>query len=76
MRWISSLSENPVPHRPGILVAPTNLTDAKGVHLVLTPSSRLRGCLRESCIRENRTCSLGGGRRPARLLQPDSEEVA
>src|SRR5215469_7531533 len=22
--------------------------------------------LRESCIRENRTCSLGGGRRPAR----------
>ena len=23
-------------------------------------------CLRESCTRENRTCSLGGGRRPAR----------
>src|SRR6266403_5094602 len=22
-------------------------------------------CLRESCMRENRTCSLGGGRRPA-----------
>src|SRR5438876_731317 len=30
---------------------------------------------RESCIRENRTCSLGGGRRPAlhaRLLRPDN----
>src|SRR5260370_37359058 len=23
-------------------------------------------CLRESCMRENRTCSLGGGRRPPR----------
>ena len=23
-------------------------------------------CLRESCMRENRMCSLGGGRRPAR----------
>ena len=66
MRWISSLSEKPVPHRPRILVAPTNLTDAPWVHLVFTHSLRLRnGCLRESCIRENRTCSLGGGRRPA-----------
>jgi len=67
MRWISSLSEKPVHHRPRILVAPTNLTDAKGVHLVLTPSSRLRkGCLRESCIRKNRTCGLSGGRWPLR----------
>jgi hypothetical protein len=35
MRWISSLSEKPVHHRPRILVAPTNLTDAQWVHLVL-----------------------------------------
>jgi hypothetical protein len=33
--------------------------------------------LRESCIRANRTCSLGGGRRPApyaRLLRPDYQK--
>jgi hypothetical protein len=67
MRWISSLSEKPVHHRLRILAAPINLTDARWVHLVSTHSSRLRnGYLRESCIRENRTCSLGGGRRPAR----------
>ena len=29
MRWISSLRENPVPHRSRLLVAPTDLTDAQ-----------------------------------------------
>jgi hypothetical protein len=47
MRWISSLSEKPVPHRPRILVALTNLPDAQWVHLLFTPSSGLRkGCPR------------------------------
>src|SRR5215831_19606751 len=47
--------------------APINLTDAPWVHLVFTHSLRLRNrCLRESCIRENRTCSLSGGRWLAR----------
>src|SRR5262249_27668157 len=29
--------------------------------------------LRESCIRENRMCSLGGGRRPARFARASSD---
>jgi transposase len=37
---------------------------ARGTRHVVNPSQVL--CLRESCMRANRTCSLGGGRRPAR----------
>src|SRR6516165_10409114 len=67
MRWISSFSEKPVHHRPRILATQITLTDAKWAHLSLALHSRLReGSLRESCIRENRTCSLSGGRWPAR----------
>src|ERR1039458_9086304 len=67
MRWISSRSEKPVHHRLRILVARINLTGAPRVHSVVALGLRLRRrCLRESCIRENRPCSLSGGRRPAR----------
>ena len=67
MRWISSLIEKPVHHHPRILAARINPPGVTRVHSVLALCSRLFAwCLRESCIRENRTCSLSGGRRPAR----------
>jgi len=67
MRWISSLSEKPVHHRPRILVARINLTAVARVHSVIALCTRLSAwCLRESCIRGNRTCSLSGGRWLAR----------
>jgi hypothetical protein len=84
MRWISSLSEKPVHHRLRILVARINLTGAPRVHSVVALGLRLRRrCLRESCIRENRPCSLSGGRRPARKcassdptpMKPPNNEV-
>ena len=84
MRWISSRSEKPVHHRLRILVARINLTGAQRVHSVVALGLRLRRrCLRESCIRENRPCSLSGGRRPARKrassdptpMKPPNQEV-
>src|SRR5262249_38987833 len=61
----SSFSEKPVRPRPRRLVDCLNLTGAKRVpfHSFFGISEVLR--LRESCMRENRTCSLRGGRRPA-----------
>src|SRR5499425_1298172 len=61
----SSFSEKPVRSRPRRLVDWINLTGAKRVpfHSFFGISEVLR--LRESCMRENRTCSLRGGRRPA-----------
>src|SRR5215470_7055913 len=61
----SSFSEKPVRPRPRRLVDWINLTGAKRVpfHSYFGISEVLR--LRESCMRENRTCSLRGGRRPA-----------
>src|SRR5262249_53181327 len=61
----SSFSEKPVRPRPRRLVDCLNLTGAKRVpfHSFFGLSEVLR--LRESCMRENRTCSLRGGRRPA-----------
>ena len=60
------LWEKPVHHRPRRLLALINLTGA-----VLAPLGRAwivsrSLCLRESCMRENRTYSLSGGRWPAR----------
>src|SRR5690348_15841348 len=68
MRWISSLSEKPVHHRPRILAARLHLTDVtKGsTRLLSLGRVSVTSCIRESCIRENRTCSLSGGRRLAR----------
>ena len=66
VRWSSSLlSEKPVPQRPRILGGCLNLTGARGVHSALTRVRISKRCLRESCMRETRTCSLSGGRRPA-----------
>src|SRR5260370_30768375 len=64
---MSSLNEKPVHHYPRILEAGLNLTEVRKVHLVVAffLTSQIL-CLRESCMRENRTCSLSGGRRPAR----------
>jgi hypothetical protein len=53
-------------HRPRILEAGLKLTDVRKVHLRL-PFPYISGqCLGESCMRENRTCSLGAGRKLAR----------
>ena len=66
MTWISSFWEKPVHHRPRTLVDLINLTGAVPAPLgkVWIVSRSL--CLRESCMRENRTYSLSGGRWPAR----------
>src|SRR5260370_16628898 len=64
---MSSLNEKPVHHYPRILEAGLNLTEVRKVHLVVAffLTSQVM-CLRESCMRENRTCSLSGGLRLAR----------
>src|SRR5260370_27750787 len=61
---MSSLNEKPVHHCPRILEAGLNLTEVRKVHLVVAffLTSQVM-CLRESCMRENRTCSLSGGPR-------------
>ena len=56
----SSFSEKPVRSRPRRLADWINPTGAKNLGISEDLS------LRESCMRENCTCSLGGGRRPAR----------
>jgi hypothetical protein len=71
--WNSSLSEKPVRSRLRRLVDWNNLTGVKKIHSLCQPSwinsfycISEAVSLRESCIRENRTCSLSGGRWPAR----------
>jgi hypothetical protein len=61
------LAKNPYIIVRGILEAGHNLPDVSKAHLAMAfiLTSQVT-CLRESCMRENRTCSLGGGRRPAR----------
>ena len=67
MRRISSLSEKPVRHRLRILEAGLNPTGVRKAHSDVALFLHLDAmCLRESCIRENRPCSLSGGRRLAR----------
>src|SRR5260370_11979391 len=64
---MSSLNEKPVHHYPRILEAGLNLTEVRKVHLVVAFFFTCQVmCIRESCMGENRTCSLSGGRRLAR----------
>ena len=58
------MSEKPVHPRSRRLADWINPTGAKLDSFLRL--HRLGSSLRESCIRENRTCSLSGGRRPAR----------
>src|SRR6202162_6282853 len=67
MRWISSLSEKPRTSSSEDTGDPDQPDGRDEGPLDRCLFSRLRvWCLRESCIRENRPCSLSGGRRPAR----------
>jgi hypothetical protein len=60
------LLEKPVHHRPRRLADSINLTGAVPAPLGRAGIVSRRLCLRESCMRENRTYSLSGGRWPAR----------
>ena len=59
------LWEKPVHHRPRRLVNWINLTGAVPAPLGRAGIVSRRLCLRESCMRENCTYSLSGGRWPA-----------
>jgi hypothetical protein len=60
------LREKPVHHHPRILADWINLTGAVPAPLDRVGIVSRSWWLRESCMRENRTYSLGGGRWPAR----------
>ena len=80
MARTSSLSEKPRSQGPRRLAEWLNPTGAKKVHSLPNTfiSIAPRAHLCESWMRETRTSSLSGGRRPAfwRLLRPDSPTPA